>query len=541
MVDYCGQILGGRYRIIRLLGKGGMGAVYLGEHLVIHRPVAVKFLHSTFLGNKEVVKRFYREAQTAAALRHKNIIDVLDVGISDSDEPYLVMEYLEGESLASMLVRAGPVDLATACGIIESALMALSVAHENGVVHRDLKPDNIFLVPQKDELPWIKIIDFGVSKCTQNEEQTKLTREGSLLGTPSYMAPEQARGEVNLDQRTDLYAMGVILYEMLTGGLPFVGNNYNEILIKSLTDPPRPPQSVYAGFPPEAENVVMRALNKSPDERYQNTTEMLDALKNLKEYELRNERLTEFALSITKRTFAGGDLGPSIRESQEAVNVAKEALSEVASEVTPRGWARTTFDKASDQKKSPFRLVGWLLSALLVVGGIVATVFHLLYDDEKSPPVLSAAAPQVPMPKEEDTKPAPEDLGVLIEVKGAPEKAKIYFDNAEVPNNPFRVKRREMLISLRVEAEGYEPTRLFVKPMEDQVVPVSLKPSAVEQSKTSKASRQTTSKRNAKLQKTDKTTKTVSVPSKNMEITEKPTKKKFVKGGRGTEIAQDFE
>ena len=184
-----------------------------------------------------------------------------------------------------------------------------------------------------------------------------------------------------------------------------------------------------------------------------------------------------------------------------------------------------------------------LLGALLVVGGLVAiNNFHLFSDDEKSPSVSSMAVPPAPLPKKKDTKspPPPEDPGVLVKVKGAPENAKIYVDNTEMPNNPFRVKKSAMLIPIRVEAEGYEPTRLFVEPSEVQVVEVSLNPSTVKQAEIKEASRQVKPKRKVKRQKENKTIKTKSVTSKRVEVVEKP-KKKFVKGGRGTEIAQEFE
>ena len=213
--EYEGSVLNNKYRLIRLLGKGGMGAVYLGQHIIIGKSVAVKFLHAEFAAKKEVVKRFYREAQAAAAIGHDNIIDVLDVGISDTGEPYLVMEYLEGESLAALIQRKGVLDLSCACGIMEPVLQALFAAHSKGIVHRDLKPENIFLAHRPGGVPKIKLIDFGISKVTQAGSGEKLTQTGSVMGTPAYMSPEQARGSSDLDHRADIYSTGVILYEML--------------------------------------------------------------------------------------------------------------------------------------------------------------------------------------------------------------------------------------------------------------------------------------------------------------------------------------
>jgi Serine/threonine protein kinase len=305
-------LLDGRYRILRLLGEGGMGAVYLASHVGLGRDVAIKFLHAEFISREDIVGRFRREAQAAAAIRHKNIIEVFDVGMSPQGEPFLVMEYLEGESLAGLLKRVGPLSLGAACAVMEPALQALQAAHRKGIVHRDLKPDNIFLAYQEGEPPVVKIIDFGISKFTQGDPDKWRTRTGAVMGTPAYMSPEQARGSASLDHRTDLYSMGTILFEMLTGGLPFAGTNFAEYLSAMLIEEPRAPQSVHAGFPSEAEPLVRKALAKDPDQRFQNATEMLDALTALPSYDARQERLTLLASTLEVRGFAAGDLGQAL-------------------------------------------------------------------------------------------------------------------------------------------------------------------------------------------------------------------------------------
>jgi len=307
-----GALLDGRYRIVRLLGEGGMGSVYLASHVGLGRDVAIKFLHAELVSRDEVVGRFYREAQAAAAIRHKNIIEVFDVGVSPQGEPFLVMEYLEGESLAGLLKRAGPLNLGAACAVMEPVLQALHAAHRKGIIHRDLKPDNIFLAYQQGEPPVVKIIDFGISKFAQGEFDKWRTKTGSVMGTPAYMSPEQARGSAGLDHRTDIYSMGTILFEMLTGALPFAGSNFAEYLSAMLIDDPRAPQSVCAGFPAEAEPLVRKALAKNPDQRFQNAAEMLEALTALPSFDARQERLTLLASTIEIRGFAAGDLGQAL-------------------------------------------------------------------------------------------------------------------------------------------------------------------------------------------------------------------------------------
>jgi serine/threonine-protein kinase len=307
-----GALLDGRYRIVRLLGEGGMGSVYLASHVGLGRDVAIKFLHAELVSRDEVVGRFYREAQAAAAIRHKNIIEVFDVGVSPQGEPFLVMEYLEGESLAGLLKRVGPLNLGAACAVMEPVLQALHAAHRKGIIHRDLKPDNIFLAYQQGEPPVVKIIDFGISKFAQGEFDKWRTKTGSVMGTPAYMSPEQARGSAGLDHRTDIYSMGTILFEMLTGALPFAGSNFAEYLSAMLIDDPRAPQSVCAGFPAEAEPLVRKALAKNPDQRFQNAAEMLEALTALPSFDARQERLTLLASTIEIRGFAAGDLGQAL-------------------------------------------------------------------------------------------------------------------------------------------------------------------------------------------------------------------------------------
>ncbi len=309
--DESALLLDKRYRIIRLLGEGGMGSVHLAEHVGLNKRVAVKFLHLELAGQDEVVKRFDQEARVAASIRHKNIIEVYDVGLSAGGDPFLVMEYLEGESLGSLMKRSGPMDVGAACAVLEPTLLALAAANRQGIIHRDLKPDNIFLAHQSDEPPVVKIIDFGLSKITTSSPDVSCIQTGSILGTPAYMSPEQACGASDIDHRTDLYSIGTILFEILTGGLPYSGKNFTEFFAKLLTEEPRSPREVYPAFPVEAEPILRKALRKKPDERFQSAVEMLEALKTLSGFEKRGERLAFLSSSMGKSTFAAGDLGPN--------------------------------------------------------------------------------------------------------------------------------------------------------------------------------------------------------------------------------------
>ena len=392
-------LLDGRYRIVRLLGEGGMGAVYLASHVGLGRDVAIKFLHAEFISREDIVGRFRREAQAAAAIRHKNIIEVFDVGVSPQGEPFLVMEYLEGESLAGLLKRVGPLSLGAACAVMEPVLQALQAAHRKGIVHRDLKPDNIFLAYQEGEPPVVKIIDFGISKFTQGDPDKWRTRTGAVMGTPAYMSPEQARGSAGLDHRTDLYSMGTILFEMLTGALPYAGTNFAEYLAAMLVDEPRAPQSVYADFPSEAEPIVLKALAKNPDQRFQNATEMLDALTALPSYDAGKERLSLLASTLEVRGFAAGDLG--------------KALSKPG---------KLTGDKATPSRlrgasTALTRTGGWrwivLAGALAVlIGGVAVWLRKPTKEPASSPPIASQPVPSLPVAPAPVPNPQPASLPI---------------------------------------------------------------------------------------------------------------------------------
>ncbi len=515
-IDYTGQTIDGRYRVVRLLGKGGMGSVYLGQHIVIGKQVAIKFLHAEFAHKEGMVRRFYREAQAAAAIGHKNIIDVADVGVSEKGEPYLVMEYLVGESLSGMLARTGPIDCAAACGILEPVLKALAEAHDKGIVHRDLKPDNIFMVVEPGEAPTVKLIDFGISKFIEDAGQTKLTQTGAMIGTPAYMSPEQAKGVGDVDHRADLYSVGVILYEMLSGGLPFVGAHYNQLLVNLLTSSPRPPREVHAGFPAEAEDLVMALLAKDPDGRPQSAGELLVALQRLGSYGQRQERLTHFASGMETKTIAAGDLGETA-VGEGSGEAATDVLSELAAQGTPQGWART------ETRNRPGRRVLWgSIGAAAIIGVVVILLLRVNVNssDDVAPPPSSSAEPNITGSPD----------GVRIEVKGAPPGAKIFYDNAPVPMNPFRVDKKTTLQSLRVQAAEHDDFITSLVPDRDQVVRVELA------KKTAEATRP---KKTGASKRSENTRREKDSSSKN--TPEKSSRERSIHTSGGTNYAEDFE
>ncbi len=271
---YIGTVLGGRYRVVKKLGEGGMGAVYRAEVLEVGHTVAVKLLHERFAGDVTALKRFEREAQVASRLDHPNSIAILDFGTSASGTSYLVMEYLKGVSLDGVLV-AEPLSVGQSIQIIRQVLAVLEVAHAMSIVHRDLKPANIFLVDHGRGLNHVKVLDFGIARL-RREGGSRVTRTGMVCGTPEYMSPEQARG-FELDARSDLYAAGIVLYEMLTGRRPFEGMSPAEVMSAQISDTPIAPSLRVPdrNIPPSLDAIVLWALSKAPEDRLPSAVEFL--------------------------------------------------------------------------------------------------------------------------------------------------------------------------------------------------------------------------------------------------------------------------
>ena len=271
MDSLIGQTLDEKYRIEQRLSAGGMGAVYRARHLSMDRPVAIKVLHQRLLADEAARIRFQREARAAVRLKHQNAVSVTDFGETADGYVYLVMELLEGPTLREILVKEAPIETARAISIMLQASAAVTAAHEAGIIHRDLKPSNI-LVTQSPEVPSVvKVLDFGVAKLAaeiidDDEGAITMRQTGALIGTPRYMAPEQYNGG-DLTAAADVYSLGVILYEMLTGMAPFTGSTTVEIAAKHQTDPPHPPRNIVAAIPEDVERIVLRALEKAPEKR----------------------------------------------------------------------------------------------------------------------------------------------------------------------------------------------------------------------------------------------------------------------------------
>jgi serine/threonine-protein kinase len=278
-----GDVLAGKYRVERVLGIGGMGVVVAAHHLQLDEKVALKFLLPSMLGNQEAVSRFTREARAAVKIKSEHVARVTDVGALPNGAPYMVMEYLEGGDLGAWLEQRGALPIEQAVEFVLQACVAIADAHALGIVHRDLKPANLFCVRRSDGQLSIKVLDFGISKVTAQGASASapgmaFTKTSALMGSPFYMSPEQLQSSKVVDARTDTWALGVILFELMTRRTPFVGDSVTELAIKIATDPTPAVRSLRAEVPAGLEAVISRCLEKEPRQRYGNVAELALAL-----------------------------------------------------------------------------------------------------------------------------------------------------------------------------------------------------------------------------------------------------------------------
>ncbi len=356
---WIGRVLSNVYRIEAKIGEGGMGAVYAARHVHLGKQYAVKVLTAQIAQNKTAIERLKQEAIAASSIDHDNIVDVTNFDTADDGSVFIVMEFLRGESLASRL-GTGPIHMHDTLAMAQQICGALGAAHARGIVHRDLKPENVFLT-KKGDVERVKVLDFGISKVKSAEaEGVRMTRTGQLVGTPLYMSPEQARGETDIDSRVDIYALGVMLYEMLTGAPPFDGRNYFELLWKHGNEAPEPMSTrnpnVYV--PDVLAAVVMRALAKERSERYQTMEELAQAMNAaVPEVPMGATSLPPPSLPVsTDPSMRTASATPRSTDERKAVHTAMSSTDALAASAPPRPDRTMLY-------------VGGAVVGLLVIGG----------------------------------------------------------------------------------------------------------------------------------------------------------------------------
>jgi serine/threonine-protein kinase len=305
--DLVGQVVADKFHILKKLGEGGMGAVYLGEHVKMGRKSAIKVMASAMAHDPDAVARFNREASNASKISHPNVCQIFDFGETSDGLIYLAMEFIEGKALKDLIEEEGALPAPRAAHILRQSADALQAAHDLGIVHRDIKPDNIMVIQGKDGSDIVKVVDFGIARAVGGDEPgQKVTKTGLVVGTPEYMSPEQLSGD-KLDGRSDIYSLGLVLYRMLTGTLPFQADSAQETMIKRLTDDPMPLSAARSDidFPPKLQLVLNSALARSAAERYQNAADFgrdtMDAVAGMKTPDTRVQVAHEGATHIMSK------------------------------------------------------------------------------------------------------------------------------------------------------------------------------------------------------------------------------------------------
>jgi len=455
-----GTLLGDHYRVLEKLGAGGMGSVYLVLHVHLKKRFAVKILHPESADRPEAVARFQKEAVAASRLDHDNIVSVVNFGTSSDGTVYLVMEYLRGRPLSQVLAR-GLLPLEDVVRIVVPLCRGLAAAHRAGIVHRDLKPENIF-VSRRDTADTVKILDFGVSKIKEGAFQDrKITKSGDVLGSPLYMSPEGSRGDAELDGRADLYAVGVMLYEMCAGQVPFSADNYLRVLHQHVSEAPRPPRSLRPDLPAEVEAIILRALAKSPDDRFQTADELAEALTTaVPGVDLAapltvtgaGRPIPMSALTPTPRPpLAATPRPPAVTPFPAALSITPP-LPLPAPRLTP-GAMRAV------RRRLPAPLL-WAGAAALVAGAVVV-VWQLRRERPTvvaSPPASPLPVPApAPTPTAEPVPPPAAAAPVELSVDSTPRGAKVFLDDDPIGETPVsvRVVAGDQKHVLRVELAGF--------------------------------------------------------------------------------------
>jgi serine/threonine protein kinase len=377
--DIAGTLLLDRYRLIKKLGEGGMGAVYLAEHVTIKKRCAIKVLNPEYAHKADLVERFLQEARAASMIAHENVVEITDFGAAPNGSVFFVMEMLVGEDLADTIKREAPMPWSRVAPMALQICRALGAAHAKGVIHRDMKPENCFRIERSGNPDFIKVLDFGIAKVTSedpNETAGRLTSTGMIFGTPTYMSPEQAQGQ-RVDHRSDIYALGVILYELLTGKVPFSADNFMGILTKHMFDQPVAPSEVapQAGISPEVEALVLKALQKDRGFRFQSMQELAQAILDVG---TGAEPVTVVPETRARPISEGR---PTAFLSRNVTGPGLHASQEVTLHEPPRAAPRRGLMTA-------------LLVGLAVLGGGVAGAVAMS-SDGPAPPVVAAASPPV--------------------------------------------------------------------------------------------------------------------------------------------------
>lgn len=489
-VDLVGTVLSDRYRILKKLGEGGMGSVYLAEHTTINKKLAIKVLSPEYSHKQDLVDRFLQEARAASMIDQQNVVEITDFGSTPNGSVFFVMEFLPGEDLSDTIKNEGPIPWARAKPIVLQICAALEAAHDAGIIHRDMKPENCFRIRRGNNEDFIKVLDFGIAKVTSDEGEggRALTRTGMIFGTPEYMSPEQAKGE-RVDHRVDVYAVGVIIYELLTGRVPFTADTFMGILTKHMFEAPPAPSTIVptAQIPSEAEAIILKALQKDREYRFQSMKELAEAVE------------------AVGTGLAAVDV---VQENVAAPATGKTHFSTGAPAV------EDTDDLAPPRSRAGLFVGGVVAAVLLVGGGLWAFSGPGAEDEPETESSVSEVVVASPDPVPEPDEKAESDDGtdstvvppavprtVAITISTPGVEGKVY-DNRDDSligntNEPIELPHSADTMDLYVRAEGYEDHLVDLVPDVDKTITAALtrlQPDKAGRSKRTRSKRRTRSK-----------------------------------------------
>ncbi|MBW2260716.1 MAG: serine/threonine protein kinase [Deltaproteobacteria bacterium] len=491
-----GIVLEEKYQVGKMSGEGGMGVVYSGTHLKIGRKLAIKFLRRSASASARIIERFQNEARIAASVGHRNIVDILDMGSTEDGVPYIVMEYLQGNDLGDILDTAVRLPQPLAVDFAIQILSALRAVHEQGIIHRDLKPENAFIVNEAGGGVTLKIVDFGVSRLGQTDgAPLSTTRTGAVFGTPRYMAPEQARGRKSIDRRADLYACGVILYQMLSGALPFEAEDYNNLIIAITTEEPLHIAKHGVAVSEGLVAVVMKSIAREPDARFETSDDMIEALLPFrgKELDSMDPSLSGSIPSIpgwssnkagTPSVRIGETTGSGLGQSgpHDVVTLGPDSGVSFPSVEAQRAWSATGTGRPPTGSPAPLakRRMGpaWMLAAgvVLVVAVLGAAAAYIYTETKRIEEKMVALATQPAVETTPQPVAEPEPPTWKVSLTGLPDGAEVSVDGTLHPERPLLVAESDGPRRIQIEADGYLDWERQVSVHDDLSLPVHMKP-----------------------------------------------------------------
>jgi serine/threonine-protein kinase len=502
-----GMLLEGKYQIREPIGEGGMGVVYEAEHLALGIVVAIKVLHPAEPGAPHVIERFKVEARSAASIRHPNLVEVTDYGLTPDNRPFFVMEHLSGESLAQRLASENQLSERATVEIADQILSGLATAHRKGVIHRDLKPENVFLARSDVLGETVKLLDFGVARIIGGQEPAPasndngrartdtdgkpLTQRGIVLGTPGYLSPETAKG-APADNRSDLFSVGVILYEMIVGRAPFRGDSIEKIVSSTLHDPVLQPRAVRPDLSPPMERLILTALAKNPDDRFQHADEFLRQLSaaavgripdNARACVTETTAPTPELLPLSALPLVPGDQEKietldSLQAAAPSDRSADPAQVKTPSPSPAAPWQDAAAASSVPPVRTASRRLPLLLisaAAVIALASLAAIAVSLGWFGDTPPGPASSPGSGAGLPGGSES---PTDLSgatVTIWIEVVPLGATITWNNRLVKDRPLVVPRSDREVEMLISSPGYVPERLMIKPDRERTIRVSLR------------------------------------------------------------------